>query len=194
MENFKFALSSLFIIALLGGAGYWAFSTMESGSTHVDIQKQKELQSKNIELEKQIVDLTRQVDLLRGEKENNIKKDIDATEDQKDIDTPAPVTTPKTTTPVAPKTTTLKYQTLINELQKLVDGNIFLKYKSQGTAVGSIQKFFNIYNNTSNKVDNDFGLGTVTIVKNFQKSQGLTADGEVGPSTIKKMISWLKTK
>lgn len=179
MENFKFILFSILILALLGFAGYWAFSTIESGSTHVDTQKQKELEDKNEELEKEVADLKRQISLLELEKEeqeivnNNVQE---------------PVTTPTT-----PTVTVSKYQSLINDLQKLVDDNIFLKSKSQGPAVGTVQKFLNIYNNTSNKIDNDYGPSTITAVKNFQKAQGLTSDGEAGVNTFKKMISWLKS-
>ena len=183
MENFKFFIFSVFILILLGAGGYWAFSTIESGSSHVDVQRQEELENKNEELEKEITDLKRQISLLEQEK---IKEPVLVdTQETPTITTNTPTTTP----PVV-----LKYQTLINDLQKLVDGNIFLKSKSQGTAVGTVQKFLNIYNNTSNKIDNDYGPSTVTAIKNFQKAQGLTADGEAGSVTFKKMISWLKTK
>ena len=193
MENFKFALSTIFIIALLCLSGYWAFTTMESGSTHVDNQKQKSLIDKNTELEKQVADLTRQVSLLQEAKdEQDLKNQAVA-----DVQTPESAVTPTSTkTPTIPttKTPTLKYQSLINDLQKLVDGNIYLKLKSQGPAVGTLQKFFNVYSNTSSKIDNDYGASTVTAVKNFQKAQGLTADGAAGPMAYKKMINWLKTK
>lgn len=190
MENFKSALSSIFIIVLLGFGGYWAFSTMESGSTHVDTQKQKELEQKNLNLEKQVADLSRQISLLETAKSDQVIKDQVVLNTQ----TPEPVVTPTHTKTTPTKTTILKYQSLINELQKLVDGNIYLKLKSQSPAVGTLQKFLNIYNNTSNKVDNDYGASTVTAIKNYQKVQGLTADGASGPTTYKKMISWLKTK
>jgi len=100
-----------------------------------------------------------------------------------------------TTTPSTPTTTkpvVLKNQTLINELQKLADNKVYLKLKSQGPAVGSVQKFLNLYNKTSNRIDNDYGTSTVTAVKNYQKAVGITADGETGPSTYLKMITWLK--
>jgi len=183
MENLKFALFSIIIIGALGLAGYWAFSTIESGSSHVDIQKQKQLEQTNIDLEKQVADLTRQVSLLQSEKDakDSVAEIIADTQAKEPIVAPV-------------KTTTLKYQSLINELQKLVNGNIYLDSKSEGVAVGSVQKFLNIYNNTLNKVDNDYGPSTITAVKNFQKAQGLAADGEVGPGTFEKMISWLKTK
>jgi len=192
MENFKFTISSVFIIALLAGAGYWAFSTMESGSTHVDNQKQKELEQENVDLEKQVADLTREISLLKTDKQDQNTEVPVVETPTKPVVVTTPTTKPVVTTPV--KTTTLKYQSLINELQKLVDGNIYLKLKSQGVAVGTLQKFLNIYNNTSNKVDNDYGASTVTSIKNFQKAQSLTADGAAGPTTYKKMISWLKTK
>lgn len=195
MENFKFILSSIFIIVLLGFAGYWAFSTIESGSTHVDKQKQKELEQTNIDLEKQVADLTRQISLLQIAKNEQDQKDQAVLDAQASVPIvlPTPANT-KTTTPTTTKTPVLKYQSLINDLQKLVDGNIFLKLKSQSLAVGTLQKFLNIYNNTSNKIDNDYGASTVTLIKNFQKAQGLTADGASGPTTYNKMINWLKSK
>ncbi|HYD90300.1 MAG TPA: peptidoglycan-binding domain-containing protein, partial [Flavobacterium sp.] len=81
---------------------------------------------------------------------------------------------------------------LINELQKLIDDNIFMKEKSSGTRVGTVQTFLNLYNNTSKRVDNDYGAGTKADVIKFQKAVGLTADGEAGPNTYRKMIEWLK--
>lgn len=194
MENFKFFVSSVFILILLGLGGYWAFSTMESGSTHVDSQKQKALQDRNTELEKQVADLTRQVSLLQEANTEQVAKDAAVSDASNALAPATPTTSIKTVTPTPAKTTTYKYQTLINELQKLVDGNIYLKLKSQSPAVGTLQKFLNIYNNTSTKVDNDYGASTVIAIKNFQKAQGLTADGAAGPMAYNKMISWLKTK
>jgi murein L,D-transpeptidase YcbB/YkuD len=186
MENLKFFIFSILILALLGFAGYWAFSTIESGSTHVSSQEQKELKNKNEELEKQVADLQRQISLLQLENEEQTQQE------QEILDSKIPEPTITTTTTTPTKVAVSKYQTLINDLQKLINGNIYLKLKSQGPAVGTIQKSLNAYNNTSNKIDNDYGSSTVTAVKNFQKAEGLTVDGETGPNTYKKMISWLK--
>lgn len=183
MENFKFMLFSIFILVFLGFGGYWAFSTIESGSSHVDIQKQKELESDNEDLKKEILNLKKQIMVLQSDKEPVEMKD----EEKIVEETPKPdVVTPKPTVIVS------ENQRLIDELQKLVDGNIYLKNKSQGPAVGSVQRFLNLYKNTSNKIDNDYGVTTANVVKIFQKDQGLTVDGEVGPGTLKKMISWIK--
>ncbi|PIZ53219.1 hypothetical protein COY25_03820 [Candidatus Uhrbacteria bacterium CG_4_10_14_0_2_um_filter_41_7] len=67
-----------------------------------------------------------------------------------------------------------------------------MKAKSSGTIVGVVQEFLNIYNKTSNRIDNDYGPGTQKAVTAFQKAQGITADGEAGPGTFRKMIDWLK--
>ncbi|PIR68691.1 hypothetical protein COU48_02755 [Candidatus Nomurabacteria bacterium CG10_big_fil_rev_8_21_14_0_10_03_31_7] len=67
-----------------------------------------------------------------------------------------------------------------------------MKLKSIGTRVGTVQNFLNVYNKTSNKIDNSYGASTQKAVASFQKTQGMTADGEAGPSTFSKMIDWLK--
>jgi murein L,D-transpeptidase YcbB/YkuD len=186
MENFKFIISSIIIIFLLAYGGYWAFSTLESGAMHIDNQRQKELETKNEELEKQVSDLKREIALLEADKEELkiISEQEDQTIEEEIPEEPKPNTNP----------TVYKDQTLINELQKLVDGNVYLKNKSQGPSVGSVQRFLNIYNKTTNRVDNDYGAKTVADVKAFQKDQGLTVDGEAGANTFRKMITWLKSR
>jgi murein L,D-transpeptidase YcbB/YkuD len=191
MDNFKFTLFSIFILALLGLGGYWAFSTIETGSTHVDNQKQKELEQENQDLQKEVADLKRSILLLQADKE---QAQIAANEPEKQQEATIPTNPTNTGTSIPTKTPVLKYQSLINELQKLVDGKIYLKNKSQGPAVGTVQKFLNIYNNTTLKIDNDYGATTIAAIKSFQKAQGLSQDGECGPGTYLKMISWLKTK
>jgi cell division protein FtsB len=178
MENFKFGIFSIIVLALLVFIGYWAFSTIESGSSHLKNQELKNLKQQNEELKEEISDLKNQITIL----ESKAKEQVAVAPE------PEKVVEPTKPTEVA----TLKYQTLINELQKLVDGNVYMKEGSSGTRVGIVQKFLNLYNNTSTKVDNDYGPGMETLVKKFQTDQKLTADGEVGPNTYRKMIDWLK--
>lgn len=188
MENFKFTLFSIIVLALMGGAGYWAFSSIESGSIHVSNQEKKELEKKNEELNKEVINLKKQISEIKLNNEKQTQKDQGVTVVETTIpSSPVPTQVKKPTTIIVSKN-----QSLINELQKLVDGNIYLKLKSQGTAVGVIQKFLNVYNKTSKKIDNDYGATTVTSIKNFQKAEGLTVDGEIGPGTTQKMINWLK--
>lgn len=195
MDNLKFIISSIIILSLIGLAGFWAVSSIESGSEHVYNQEFNNLKDKNEDLEKHIASLERENDLLKTEKE----KLLDENSSQNDkpepvVNNSATSTSNKESAPSTTSTTTYKYQSLINELQKLVDNNTYLKLKSQGTSVGSVQRFLNIYKPNSVKVDNDYGPTTVTLVKAYQKAQKLTADGEVGTGTLKNMINWLKTK
>lgn len=197
-ENLKFSIVSIVIVLLFGGAAYWAFSSIESGTKHIDSQKQKALEQKVKDLSDENYQLKRQLGLLEEKNQEDYLAEIEAKnqEAEKAIEEPAaPVvkpTAPTSSASTQPKT--YKYQSLIDEIQSLVNKNVYLKLKSQGPAVGTVQKFLNLYNNTNNKIDNDYGPGTVTVVKNFQKSQSLTADGEIGSVTLKKMIAWLKTK
>lgn len=102
---------------------------------------------------------------------------------------------PVETTPTEPveTPTTSQHTALIADLQKLVDDNVIMKSGSRGTRVGTVQEFLNIYNNTSNTVDNDFGPGTERAVRAFQTAEGLGADGQTGPNTYRKMIEHLES-
>jgi murein L,D-transpeptidase YcbB/YkuD len=195
-ENLKFTIVSILVLMIFGALGYWAFSTIESGTGHINSQEQKEIAQRVKDLTDENYQLKRQLSLL--EEKQNLDQLTETEEKNQELDKiiEEPV---KNTEPSKPQTSTTsaktyKYQSLIDELQSLVNKNAYLKLKSQGPAVGSVQKFLNIYNNTNSRVDNDYGPGTVTLVKSFQKANGLTADGEVGVGTLKKMISWLKTK
>lgn len=151
--------------------GYWAFMNLQTGGEHVSSQKISALEDENEDLKKQVEDLTSQVAKLTPVSE--VSSDVSVVD-----------------TKIA--TTTYKNQTLINELQKLIDDKVFMKLKSKGTRVGTVQNFLNLYNKTSNKIDNDYGASVVKAVSVFQKAEGLTADGQAGAGTFQKMIDWLK--
>lgn len=82
-------------------------------------------------------------------------------------------------------------QALINDLEKLVADNVLMKKGSQGTRVGVVQEFLNIYG-IKMSVDNDYGDTTVNAVKKFQADQKIYVDGQAGVGTYKKMIAWLE--
>ena len=183
MEKLKFTLFSIVVLTLLGVLGYWAVMTIKSGSEFAATLKIGELQQQNEDLTKQVADLTQQLNDSQTQLANA---------------TPAPTqsanppTAPSTPTTTSTKPTTYKNQTLITQLQQLIADNISMKLKSSGTRVGTVQNFLNLYNNTSNKIDNDYGASTVKAVALFQKAQGLTADGQAGAGTFGKMVSWLE--
>ena len=64
-----------------------------------------------------------------------------------------------------------------------------LKKGSKGTAVKELQKRLKELGYYTYGIDGDYGDRTVTAVKNFQKKNGLTADGVCGDSTLKKLNS-----
>jgi len=172
MENLKSILFLSIILVILILGGYWAVSSIEKGSVFIERQKQEELAQKNKELELEL---------------QKLKEETQITEEQLPVE--ETIVKPTVDTPT---TTPSKYQSLINDLQKLVNDGVQMKEKSQGTRVGTVQTFLNIYNNTSKKIDNDYGASTKADIIKFQKNEGLTADGGAGPSTFRKMIDWLK--
>ncbi|MES2315169.1 MAG: peptidoglycan-binding protein [Patescibacteria group bacterium] len=181
MANVKFILFSIITLAIIGLVGYWAVLSIEPGDIHATRQKEKALEEENQTLKDQVLKLQDQLAAIQPPA---------PTPTPVVAPTPAPAPTPSPTP--AKTTTTYKYQSLINDLQKLITDKVVMKEKSQGTRVGTLQTFFNIYNKTSNKVDNDFGKSTTANVIAFQKAVGLKADGQTGPTTYQKMIDWLK--
>ncbi len=177
MEKVKFIILSIIVLSIVALLSYWAVLTIEPGDAHVERQKQKALEERNAELEKEVAELKSDLGLLLSEQEKQ---------------TPSTPTNELEGPPIETTATSSKYQSLINELQKLITDKVVMKEKSRGTRVGTIQNFLNIYNNTSKRVDNDYGKTTKADVAAFQKAVGLTADGEAGTTTFQKMIDWLK--
>ena len=88
IESLKFNLVSFLFLALLAGLGYWAFTTLETGSGHVNSKKQKEIEKENKVLEEENLELKRELELLLEEKRQNLNQDNEIqkgnVEDQKD--------------------------------------------------------------------------------------------------------------
>ena len=104
------------------------------------------------------------------------------------------VVTPEPAAPVVVETPTPSTSTgddLQANIQNLIDKKVTLKVGSRGANVGYIQTFMNAYFKKTLKVDNDFGKTLEANVKAFQKAVGVTQTGQIGPSTLGKMIDWL---
>lgn len=181
MDKLKFFLFSIISLGLLGLLGYWSVITLQSGTEFKTNEKIDALQKENEDLKAQIVDLTDKLDTFSQVDEVDPLPVAEETVEEPDKTPPPPT-----------KTTTYKNQDLINKLQELINSKVSMKLKSAGTRVGTVQTFLNIYNKTSDRIDNDYGVSTKNAVEAFQKDQGLVADGEAGASTFSKMISWLK--
>lgn len=106
------------------------------------------------------------------------------------IETPEVVT--ETPAPEPEPVTTNENADLIASLQALVDANVIMRDGSTGTRVGVVQRFLNEYFDRSDSVDNSFGPGTESRLRDFQRTEGLTADGQAGPNTYRKMIEVLQ--
>lgn len=166
-ETLKVNLLIIIFFGVVGALGYWAVNSLQ-----VDPE----------EFESQLVD-------VRPIIQNEPTGYMDNSNTGVQASTPEVPTTPVqvTTTPSA----TGEHAELKSALQKLIDDNVLMKEGSKGTRVGTVQEFLNIYNGTDSKKDNDFGATTTSQVKAFQKAEGLSADGQAGPGTYKKMIDWL---
>ena len=175
MEKLNFTLILIIVLVLLGIIGYWSVTSLQSGSEHKLYQKIDQLEEQNKELK---------------EETENLEKDLATAESRLEELEPKEELPSETDQPLVekPQATPSKYDTIIGELQVLINDKIMMKVGSRGTRVGTVQRFLNIYNGTSNRVDNDYGQGMKIAVIAFQKAQGVTADGEAGPGTFQKMI------
>lgn len=172
METFKAYLLIVGFIGILGFGGYWAATSLEDPVRVVDTDDIKIVAQTPVET---IVDET-------------VSEDVNNSEVLGEETTqPAETNTGSTTA------NSSQYSDLISKLEKLISDNVLMKEGSRGTRVGTVQEFLNVYNGTSNKVDNDYGPGTKTKVADFQKAVSLTADGQAGPNTYQKMIDWLES-
>lgn len=176
LEKIKLILLLIIILLVTILLGYWAVISLQSGTEYKLNDQIKQLKSENDSLKKDIANMTAELDTLRPLAEQPAE----------------PEPTPAVEEPITQKT--YKNQSLIDELQKLVTDNIYMKLGSSGARVGTVQRFLNIYNSKSNKIDNDYGASTKTAVLVFQKAVGITADGEAGVGTFNKMIDWLKNQ
>lgn len=172
MEKVRFVLFSIVVLSLIGILGFWSIKTLQSGSEHSTSQKIKQLEQENKDLKNELEDSNAKLEELIP------KEAVEESVPEEDTKLDQP--------------TTYKYQNLIDELEKLVTDGVVMKLKSSGTRVGTVQNFLNIYNKTSNRIDNDYGASTQKAVTAFQKAVGLKATGEAGVTTFNKMIDWLK--
>ena len=71
--------------------------------------------------------------------------------------------------------------------QKAVAATVNLKKGSQGQLVKTVQQKLKDWGYYDGNIDGIFGSGTEGAVKYFQRTNGLTADGIIGPATAAKL-------
>mgnify|MGYP002622609364 CR=1 FL=1 len=72
--------------------------------------------------------------------------------------------------------------------EKCTVSTYVIKKGSVGMGVIAVQAALNALGFSCGKADGEFGADTEKAVKSFQKTNGLTADGEVGTKTLEKLL------
>lgn len=169
MNEFKFQLSTIVLVALLAFGAYWAFTNLDTG-----VRYQRD----------DIIVSDPETDAVVDEVIVQNDDTIDVIVEQEQTDVPDPMPTPSLSE---------EQQTLLAELEDLIVDDIFMREGSRGTRVGTVQNFLNLYLDTESSVDNQYGPGTRARVRQFQEQEGLSADGLAGPSTYGAMIDVLES-
>ncbi len=104
-----------------------------------------------------------------------------------------PPATTETPPETPPATETEKYAELIAKLETAKSSGTVFKVGSKGASVSAIQEFLALYEKKTTKPDGDYGDGTATRVKAFQKASGISPQtGQTASKTLTAMIDWLK--
>lgn len=167
MSEFKYRFVNLLLLVVLGFGIYWAFTTIDNGIVYDkgDVVSEEIFAYEDSEIE--------EVELFDNTKTENIIASEDEKKEEDNL--------------------SIEDQVLVERLQGLVDDRVYMKKGSNGTRVGTVQEFLNIYFNTNKSVDNDYGPGTMSDVRSFQEDESLDSDGLAGPATYQKMIEILKS-
>lgn len=175
MNELKYQITQIVFLVLLGLGAYWAFTHLDDGISYT---------------RDEIVTVAQNTDATPDETINVIDNETVLSAGE-DTELAPPVNDIEVV--VNPTDSNSGNSDLIDDLQKIVDADIIMKSGSNGTRVGSVQKFLDLYFSDKDVVaDNDFGPGTTRLVKEFQTKELNGGDGRVGPNTLKEMIKWLE--
>jgi type II secretory pathway pseudopilin PulG len=173
MNDFRFTLISVLIFIIIIGLGALAFYALEPGDRNGARQLITKLETQLADTQEELQEAYRKIAALESDNEQLIEE-----EEQQETEEPT-------------EPTESSNPELLAALESLQSRGVILGPGAQGSDVGTIQKFLNVYNNTSGGVDNDFGNGTRSKVEAFQRDQNISVDGGVGPGTLGEMIKWL---
>ncbi len=186
METFKAYILILGFIGALGFGGYWAATSFKEPIRVVDtntINVVAQAPSDSF-----LVDNSNEISFNEG-----ISEEITSPDDNVVIPDSSDSASTQGVENNISQSTSSENTSLIQSLQRLIDDGVVMREGSRGTRVGVVQNFLNTYNNTTTRVDNDYGPGTKNRVQQFQRDQGLNSDGQTGPNTYRKMIEWLQS-
>ncbi len=170
MNEFKYQLTQLVFLILLGVGAYWALTNLDSGISYT---------------RENIVENIEQNNTTEAPADTVLASDI-VEDNLDDEDLPVVVTTP---VPVE----TQDSSDLISDLKGLIDANVTMDSGANGPRVGIVQKFLAEYfTNKTISIDNDFGPTTKGLVRDFQRAELNGGDGRIGPNTLRAMVEYLE--
>lgn len=174
MNELKYQITQIVFLVLLGLGAYWAFTHLDNGISYT---------------RDEIVTVAQNTDIVPDETISVIDNETLLTATGEEIESNIPAEDDEV---VITPSSSNDNEDLISDLQKIIEADIIMKSGSNGTRVGSVQKFLDLYFEDKDVVaDNDFGPGTTRLVKEFQTKELNGGDGRVGPNTLKEMIKWL---
>ncbi len=172
MKQFGFTLITILFLGILGYGGYFAVASLKDPKQYVTDSGER------------IGDMHRVATTTDDGGEKSVY----------DLNLNLAEQTASTTQQVlaATSSTATASSSLVERLETLISKNIVLKRGTKGDYVGTIQMFMNEHYNKNLKIDNDFGAKLEADVKKFQAENKISATGQVGSQTQKKMLELAK--
>lgn len=162
MNEFKYQVVNIILLALLGFGIYWAFTTIDNGIIY---DKDAVVDTKTEELLEE-----EEVILFENTKEDPIETIIEE--------------------PI--KSININTELINELQKIVTNNIILKKGSKGDYVVSVQKFLDIYFNDKNISADGDFGPGTEKFVKEFQKKELNGGDGRVGPNTAKKMIEVLK--
>lgn len=179
MDKLKSFLFYFIILAIIAGAGYWAFTSIDTGQEFARKKAQRLAYKVQLQEEKEAARALAELEALEEEMallEEALEEEIDLSAQAGEI----PEVDPEA-------------QKLKADLEDLLERGTILEPGDRGALVLRIQKFLNFYDKDLNLTeDQDFGPSTRKAVEKFQEENKLNPDGGVGPKTLQTMIKILE--
>jgi len=178
MNEFKYQLTQLVFLLLLGFGAYWALTHLDNGISYT----RENIVEDNAIVQEEPDQVANTVDNETVLSAPSVIEDNQSTENTSSEE-------PTIETVVSDN----KNSDLISALDKLIESGVTMNNGSNGSEVGTVQKFLDFYFTDKDvSIDNDFGPTTKGLVKDFQQAELNGGDGRIGPNTLKGMVEYLK--
>lgn len=178
MNEFKYQLTQLIFVILLGLGAYWALTHLDGGVSYT---------RENIVTEQEVSQA--QPDAAANSVGNETPTNTIEPESNSEVE--INTITPEETPVVSSDSNT----ELAAELERLANARVNLDSGDNGAQVATVQKFLDVYFTDRNvTIDSDFGPTTKGLVRDFQQAELNGGDGRIGPNTLKAMVEYLNAQ